>query len=143
MSLPFDPYKATGFDALVGSQITKLTPEYATAEVTIRDDLRQPFGLLHGGVFASVAESLASMATGVEVVKLGRVANGLSNQTSFLRPALEGTVLATATRKHAGRTTWVWEVEFTDEQGRLCAVSRMTIAVRELRPDETRLYASD
>jgi uncharacterized protein (TIGR00369 family) len=54
----------------------------------------------------------------------------LSNQTSFLRPILEGTVHATARARHRGRTTWVWEVEITDDQERLCALVRMTIAVR-------------
>jgi uncharacterized protein (TIGR00369 family) len=61
------------------------------------------------------------------------VPQGLSNQTSFLRPILEGFINATAVRRHRGRTTWIWDVELTDDQGRLCAVSRMTIAVRPPR----------
>ena len=60
----------------------------------------------------------------------GRSAQGLSNQTSFLRPILEGTIHAAARARHRGRTTWVWEVEITDDQERLCALVRMTIAVR-------------
>ena len=55
---------------------------------------------------------------------------GLSNSTSFLRPITEGTVHARATRIHRGRTTWVWEIDHSDDEGRLCAVSRVTIAVR-------------
>jgi 1,4-dihydroxy-2-naphthoyl-CoA hydrolase len=136
MDLPFAPFVPTGFDALVGTRITELTPERATAELEVRDQLKQPFGLLHGGVFATVAETLASFATGVEARKAGYNASGLSNQTSFLRPALSGTVYATAVRKHAGRTTWVWEVEFSDAQGRLYALTRMTIALREMRENE-------
>jgi 1,4-dihydroxy-2-naphthoyl-CoA hydrolase len=57
---------------------------------------------------------------------------GQSNHTSFLRPVSEGTIHAEATAKHRGRTSWVWEVEFRDDQGRLCALSRVTTA---LRPD--------
>ena len=57
-------------------------------------------------------------------------AQGLANQTSFLRPILAGTVHAVARRRHRGRTTWVWEVEMTDDEDRLCALVRMTIAVR-------------
>ena len=60
------------------------------------------------------------------------MAQGLSNQTSFLRPILDGTVHAVAHRRHKGRTTWVWEVEITDDQDRLCALVRMTIAVRPM-----------
>jgi uncharacterized protein (TIGR00369 family) len=56
---------------------------------------------------------------------------GLSNQTSFLRPITEGTIHATARPRHRGRTTWVWEVDFHDDAERLCALSRMTIAVRD------------
>ena len=63
----------------------------------------------------------------------GNYAVGLSNQTSFLRPITEGTVHAEATRRHRGRTTWLWDVEISDDAGRLCAVSRMTIAVRPQR----------
>jgi uncharacterized protein (TIGR00369 family) len=55
----------------------------------------------------------------------------MSTQTSFLRPITEGVIHAVATAKHRGRTTWVWEVEFSDDQGRLCVLSRMTIAVRD------------
>ena len=61
---------------------------------------------------------------------------GLSNQTSFLRPITQGSVHATAVVKHRGRTTWVWEVEITDDQGRLCVLTRMTVAVRDRREGE-------
>ena len=58
---------------------------------------------------------------------------GLSNSTSFLRPITSGEyVTATAVRRHRGRTTWVWDVDITDDDGRLCATTRMTIAVRDL-----------
>jgi uncharacterized protein (TIGR00369 family) len=105
----------------------------ATAHVEVSDRIKQPMGLVHGGVFASIAESLASLATAMAVAPEGKAAQGLSNATSFMRPILEGTVHATAIRRHKGRTTWIWDVEITDDQGRLCAATRMTIAVREQR----------
>jgi uncharacterized protein (TIGR00369 family) len=58
------------------------------------------------------------------------VAMGQSNQASFLRPVSSGTVHAVATARHRGRTTWIWDCELTDDDGRLCALVRMTIAVR-------------
>jgi uncharacterized protein (TIGR00369 family) len=61
----------------------------------------------------------------------GKLAMGLSNQTSFLRPITDGTIHATARARHRGRSTWVWEVEISDDEGRLCVLARMTIAVRE------------
>ena len=97
----------------------------------MRDAIKQAMGLVHGGVFASIAESITSLATAMAVIPEGRTAQGLSNQTSFLRPIVDGTIHATARRRHRGRTTWVWEVDITDDQDRLCALVRMTVAVRD------------
>jgi uncharacterized protein (TIGR00369 family) len=126
------PYRGSdGLDGLLGIEITELTEEMAVGGLAVRDEHKQPFGLVHGGVFAAIAETLASVATGVAVAEQGRVAMGLSNQTSFMRPVTAGRIHARAQRKHAGRTTWVWEVEMSDDQGRLCVLTRMTVAVRE------------
>jgi 1,4-dihydroxy-2-naphthoyl-CoA hydrolase len=125
------PLQITGFDALYGLQILSLGDEEATAEVKVRDDILQPAGLVHGGVFASIAESLTSFATWQAVSREGKSAQGLSNQTSFLRPIVGGTIHAIARRRHKGRTTWVWEVDITDDEGRVCALVRMTVAVRD------------
>src|SRR5215210_2510365 len=119
-----------GFDGLYGLEVLSVTEEEVRAQVQVRDDLKQPAGLVHGGVFASIAESITSMGTWLAVREDGLSAQGLSNQTSFLRPILDGTIHAVARRRHRGRTTWVWEVEITDDQERLCALVRMTIAVR-------------
>lgn len=120
------------FDALYGLEMLELTPEVARAQVQVKEHHMQPMGLVHGGVFASIAESLSSAATAVAVLPDGNSAQGLSNQTSFLRPILSGTIHAVARRRHKGRTTWVWEVEISDDEDRLCALVRMTIAVRPL-----------
>ena len=122
-----------GFDALYGLEVLTVSDEEITARVAVRDELKQPAGLVHGGVFASIAEAITSMATWLAVHDDGRTAQGLSNQTSFLRPILDGTIHACARRRHRGRTTWVWEVDITDDEGRLCALVRMTIAVGEIR----------
>jgi uncharacterized protein (TIGR00369 family) len=122
-----------GFDGLYGLVLTDVGEETISATVAVRDELKQPAGLVHGGVYASISESIASLGTAIGVAPLGKMATGLSNQTSFLRPITEGTIHAVATRKHHGRTTWVWEVEITDDQGRLCVLTRMTVAVRDPR----------
>jgi 1,4-dihydroxy-2-naphthoyl-CoA hydrolase len=122
------------FDALYGLRVLSAGDEEARAEVAVRDELRQPTGLVHGGVLCSIAEALASMATFLAVAPEGKVAMGLSNSTSFLRPITAGTIHATARRVHRGRTTWLWDVEFADDDGRRCALTRMTIAVRDAQP---------
>ena len=120
------------FDALYGLEVLEHDEAHVRARVGVRDELKQAMGLVHGGVFASIAESITSLATALAVLPEGRMAQGLSNQTSFLRPITEGTIHAEARRRHRGRSTWVWEVELSDDHGRLCALVRMTIAVRDL-----------
>jgi 1,4-dihydroxy-2-naphthoyl-CoA hydrolase len=119
-----------GFDRLYGLEMLSYSDTEVRAQVVVRDELKQPAGLLHGGVYASIAEAMASLATALSVYEQGDVAMGLSNNTSFLRPITQGTVHAHATRVHRGRTTWVWDVRFSDDDDRTCAVTRMTIAVR-------------
>jgi uncharacterized protein (TIGR00369 family) len=130
MNRPDLTLPAGGFDALYGLELLEVTDELVLARVAVQDKIKQPFGLVHGGVLASIAETLASLGTAVEVTPAGLAAVGLSNNTSFMRPITEGTIHARASRRHRGRTTWIWDVEVSDDGGRLCALTRMTIAVR-------------
>ena len=126
------PYVAEqGFDGLYGLQITELSAEHAAGSVMVAEHHKQPAGLVHGGVLASIAESLASLGTASEVWQQGKVVTGMTNQSSFLRPIVGGTIHARAVSRHRGRTTWIWDVEITDDDDRLCALTRMTIAVRD------------
>jgi 1,4-dihydroxy-2-naphthoyl-CoA hydrolase len=123
--------EASPFDRHYGLEVDEATDELVRAHVPVREYLLQPVGLVHGGVHASIAEALASLGTNVGVVPEGKIGLGQSNHSSFLRPMSEGTIHAVARRRHRGRTTWIWDVELTDDEGRLCALSRVTIAVRE------------
>jgi 1,4-dihydroxy-2-naphthoyl-CoA hydrolase len=96
--------------------------------------VRQPFGLVHGGAYAALAETMVSLATHAAVSENGDFAVGQSNHTSFLRPVSGGSILAEGRPRHRGRTTWIWDVDFTDDAGSLCAISRVTLAVRPV-PD--------
>ena len=117
-------------DSHLGFEIIEVKEDSARARVPVTSRLLQPYGLVHGGVYAALAESLASVATAAAVWEDGNIATGMSNATSFVRPATQGTIHAVATRRHRGRTTWIWDVEITDDDGRVCALVRMTIAVR-------------
>jgi 1,4-dihydroxy-2-naphthoyl-CoA hydrolase len=125
-----------GFDRLYGLQLVDWAEGEVSAVVPVRDEVKQPAGLVHGGLYAAIAESITSLATALAVMPDGKMAMGLSNSTSFLRPITEGVVHAKAEVIHRGRTTWVWDVRFTDDDGRACAVTRMTIAVRDLPPGQ-------
>jgi 1,4-dihydroxy-2-naphthoyl-CoA hydrolase len=126
----------TTFDALYGLVVDGIDLEAgeAHAHVEIGPHHRQPLGQVHGGVLASMAEALTSLATYRGVHADGRIAVGQSNHASFLRPLTDGTIHARALVRHRGRTTWIWDVELTDDAQRLCAIVRMTIAVRPPAP---------
>jgi 1,4-dihydroxy-2-naphthoyl-CoA hydrolase len=120
-----------GFDRLYGLELLSCSEEEVRAQVQVREEIKQPAGLVHGGVYATVAESMASIATALGVMDKGEMAMGMSNNTSFLRPITQGTLHARAERVHRGRTSWVWDVRFSDDAGHTCALTRMTIAVRK------------
>ena len=128
MSSPDD--RSDGFSELIGVEYLELGPERSRGRLAVTDAVRQPVGIVHGGVFAALAESLCSRATYDAVADRGMVALGQANQATFLRPVAAGHLNAEASSRHRGRTTWIWDCELTDDGGRLCALVRMTIAVR-------------
>lgn len=120
------------FDELVGTEWLDDHPDRARVRVELRDELRQPVGLLHGGVLSTLVESICSRATALAVLDDGMAAMGQSISVSFIRPITEGGAEVTARARHRGRTTWVWDAEVTNDAGKLCALAQMTIAVRPL-----------
>jgi 1,4-dihydroxy-2-naphthoyl-CoA hydrolase len=125
----------SAFDAHIGTEFLDLGPDEARARIAVRDHHKQPFGLVHGGVVATLAESICSPATYNAVADDEMTVMGQSNDTAFLRPITGGQVNAVARPRHRGRTTWVWDVEISDADERLCALARVTIAVRPTRRD--------
>jgi 1,4-dihydroxy-2-naphthoyl-CoA hydrolase len=123
------------FDALIGTVWIDDDPAHARARIAVRDELRQPVGLMHGGVISTLVESVCSRATALAVLGDGMAAMGQSISVSFMRPVTEGHAEVRARARHRGRTTWVWEAEVVDAGGKLCALAQMTIAVRPL-PDQ-------
>lgn len=118
-------------DGVLGVQILSAEPDEVVAALDVDDRHKQPFGLVHGGVYALVAESAASIGGALTAIPAGGSAVGLSNNTAFLRPFVgEGRLTSTARRIHGGRTTQLWDVEHRNDEGKLCATSRVTIALR-------------
>ena len=123
------------FDATIGFVVDDATEiGQCRGHLPVHPQVCQPMGIVHGGVYAAIAETLASMGTAQGVLDRGGVPLGMSNNTSFLRPVSEGTIYGEATAVHRGRISWVWDVEMRDDQGRLCAVSRVTIAIKDKAP---------
>lgn len=118
------------FSGLLGIEYLSNDPDNAQAKIEVRDDLKQPYGYLHGGVIMSVIDELCSRSTVIQVIMDGSVALGQTMDISLLRSVAAGTVTVTARARHRGKTTWIWDVEATDDSQRLCALARMTVAVR-------------
>jgi 1,4-dihydroxy-2-naphthoyl-CoA hydrolase len=136
MDSPVDGYPVPGtLDDSLGFELLEAGPDRVRGRFSAERRVQQPFGLVHGGAYMAFAESLASVATFGAVAGDGNIAVGQANDNHFLRPVTEGLVHAEGTPIHRGRTSWVWDIRFTDDQDRLCAMSRVTIAVR---PRDTR-----
>ncbi|MGH2962747.1 MAG: PaaI family thioesterase [Solirubrobacterales bacterium] len=118
---------------LIGIEHLDAGEDFARARIPVSDRILQPYGLVHGGVYPVLAEIVSSKATHEAVSGEGKAAFGQSNNVTFLRPISEGHVNADARARHRGRTSWVWQVELTDDDGRLCALAQVVVAVRERR----------
>ena len=126
-ALPDDP---GGVADLLDITIETATAERVTATMPVTPDHHQPFGLLHGGVSVVLAETAASVGGGLAAPD-GQGTAGLEVNANHVRPVRDGTLTATATPLHTGRTTQVWEVKIRDADDRLVCVSRCTLTVVE------------
>lgn len=131
---PFDAMRSP-FDELIGAELLSADPDDARMRVSMREQLAQPFGLMHGGVYSTLVEGLCSLATAVAVWEDGRITVGQSINVNFLRPVTAGHAEVRAHARHRGRTSWIWEADVLDDDERLCALATMTIAVRP-RPED-------
>ena len=116
---------------LMGIVVTEQGEDYLRGTMPVDERTLQPYGLLHGGSSAVLAESLASHAANLCLDDLTRQqAVGLELNCNHLRAVTSGVVTGTARPLHVGRSTQVWDIRIEDEQGRLVCVSRLTLAVR-------------
>jgi 1,4-dihydroxy-2-naphthoyl-CoA hydrolase len=103
----------------LGLEVLEWSGDRVVGAWDIRPDLLQPYGIVHGGVHASVIETLASLGAATWYQQ-GQVV-GVSNQTDFLRAVREGRLTATGTPIHRGRLQQLWLVEIRDENERIVA----------------------
>ncbi|MBB4856008.1 uncharacterized protein (TIGR00369 family) [Mycobacteroides chelonae] len=112
------------FDKLVGLEYTSLTPDSVSASLTVTENLLQPNGIVHGGVYCSVVESVASVSAYIwraNVLGEESAVVGVNNNTDFLRAISTGTLCATSTPIHRGRRQQLWLVTITDGDNRTIA----------------------
>jgi uncharacterized protein (TIGR00369 family) len=118
-----------GLADLIGLELKVLTPDRVVATMPVDDRTKQPFGLLHGGASAALAETVASIGAYLNIDGEKQAAVGVELNANHLRAKTDGIVTGTATPLHRGRRTQVWDIRIVDEQERLVCVSRCTLAI--------------
>jgi len=126
--------KGTLMEAL-GIEIVELSPEKVVATMPVNEATRQPFGLLHGGASVALAETVASVGTYNLIDPVRQFTVGLEINANHIRGKRDGVVTAVGTPLHKGRTTMVWDIKLTDEEGKLICVSRCTIAIIDIKTE--------
>lgn len=115
--------------------VDDITPTRVLAHLTVEAHHLQPFGIVHGGVYAAIAEAIASIGASVNASSRvpGSAVVGLDNHTTFIRATRLGTeIRAEALPRQAGRRTQSWDVSMCDPDGRELAVSRVRLLVQPL-----------
>ncbi|RGC66055.1 putative esterase [Micromonospora sp. MW-13] len=121
-----------GFVALLGLEFDEVSGDRVVIRWRVRPELHQPYGIQHGGVYCAVVETAASVGGSLWLGGRGRVV-GVSNQTDFLRAVRDGELTAVGTPVHRGRSQQLWQVEISDDAGRL--VSRGQVRLQNLTAD--------
>jgi len=119
---------------LIGMRVTYADLRRVVGELTLRPDLLQPYGYVHGGALMTLMDTLAGMASAINVAP-GQGFLTIEMKTNFLRSIRSGQVIGEATAVHVGRRTHVWQVTAHDEQGRQLALATLTQLVLELREE--------
>lgn len=109
----------------MGLRIVSVDKDRTVATLEITSDHHQPFGLVHGGVLATIVETVGSMSGSAWY---GGAVVGTSNHTNFLRAVRAGTLTAVSTPIHRGRTQQLWEIDITDSDDRLVAKGQLRLA---------------
>ncbi len=115
----------------ISIRFTEIGPDFLCAVMPVDDRTRQPYGLLHGGASAALAETVGSVASSLLINPVQEICVGMELNCNHLRGKKDGIVTATAKPLHTGKTTHVWDIRICDEQERLVCISRLTVAIRK------------
>lgn len=129
--MPDDPFAGQDITGnwlrMTGMEIVSVSGDEVVGRLEVRPDHHQPYGIVHGGVYATLVETVASVAAAAWFHGRGQVV-GVQNTTHFLRATRSGTLDIVASPVHRGRTQQLWEVRITDELGRLVSKGEVRLA---------------
>jgi 1,4-dihydroxy-2-naphthoyl-CoA hydrolase len=128
---------ASAFVKGAGLVLDEITPSKVTGHIQLDAGHHTPWGIVHGGVYATAIESAASIGASTAVLDRHQVAVGLTNTTHFLRALSAGTVTVEAVALYQGRTHQLWRVDVTDESNRLVAHGEVRLQNVDARPAES------
>lgn len=123
----FDTYMTK----LLAIKATKINQDSIVASMPITDNVRQPFGILHGGASVVLAESIGSVASNMIIDAEKYAGVGLDINANHVRSASKGILTATCSPLHIGKTTHIWDIKICDEDNKLICISRLTVAIIE------------
>jgi 1,4-dihydroxy-2-naphthoyl-CoA hydrolase len=113
----------------LGMEFTEIGPDYLRIMMPVDHRTVQPYGLLHGGASAALAETVGSVASALIIDPEKQICVGLEINANHIRGVREGYVHGIARPLHLGSTTHVWDIRITDDHHKLVCVSRLTVAV--------------
>ena len=116
-----------GFNEVLGTEFVEVTSDRVVLRCTVKPQLLQPYGIVHGGVYCGLVETAASVAAATWLGDKGNVV-GVANHTNFIRATREGELTVTATPVQRGRTQQLWQVEIIDDSDRLVARGEVRLA---------------
>ena len=116
------------FPALLGLEMVEAGPERVIGYINIEPHHHQPYGVTHGGVYCSMVETLGSWGGALWAIERGMTGVvGVNNNTDFIRPHREGRLTGVATPIHRGRTQQLWDIEITNDDGKLVAHGQLRV----------------
>ncbi|HEY1033011.1 MAG TPA: hotdog fold thioesterase [Flavipsychrobacter sp.] len=110
-------------------RFTEIGDNYLKASMPVDNRTRQPYGLLHGGASAALAETIGSVASSLCIDTEKQICVGIEINCNHIRGKKDGLVTATAEALHIGNTTHVWDIKIRDEREKLVCAGRLTVAI--------------
>ncbi len=110
-------------------EFTEIGDDYLKMKMPVNEKTKQPYGLLHGGASAALAETVGSVASALVINPEKNICVGLDINANHLRSVRDGNVTAVCTPLHLGGSTHVWDIKIYDDNKKLVCISRLTVAI--------------
>ena len=132
----FEGWGSNSLAEHLGIRFTELGDDYLKATMPVDHRTHQPYGLLHGGASATLAETLGSVASALVIDREKFICVGIEINANHIRSVRNGLVIGTVTPVHIGSATHVWDIRIHNENNKLVCVSRLTVAILAKKDDD-------